>query len=111
MYGWGWLDPVGRWVNLLILVGGLFYVLRIPASKFFDERRQGIRQQMQEAEMSRQEIEKKLADIENRLGNLDQELAEIVRIAASDSTNVTLRRRAGGEQRGEQRGEANDCDY
>ncbi len=75
--GWGWLETIGRWVNLIILFGGIYLVIRKPAAHFFEERRSAIRKEMEEARKARDAAEEKLASITGRLENLDDELAQI----------------------------------
>ncbi len=75
--GWGWVETVGRWVNLLVLVGGLVYFARGPVGRYFQERREGIQKQIREAVEARKAAEEKLAAIEARMKGLDQELEEI----------------------------------
>lgn len=73
--GWGWLETVGRWVNLIILFGGIFYFIREPAAKFFSQRREDIKEEISRAGRMRQESEDQLAALKNRVENLDSELA------------------------------------
>lgn len=75
--GWGWLETIGRWFNLLFLLGLIFYFARKPAARFFADRRQAIRKEIHEAAELRRQAQKKLAEIEARLETLDQELEQI----------------------------------
>ena len=73
--GWGWWETFGRWLNLLILFGVIFYFVREPVGQYFVSRRSEIKKEIQEAQAARQEAEDKLAEMEDRMRNLDQELA------------------------------------
>ncbi len=75
--GWGWIETVGRWFNLLILLGGIAYLAKAPLQRYFQERASGIRLQMEEAAKARAEAAAKLEQIESRLENLDRELEAI----------------------------------
>ncbi|MGH9338722.1 MAG: F0F1 ATP synthase subunit B [Acidobacteriota bacterium] len=75
--GWGILDPLGRWINLLILAGVLIYFLRDPLLNFFGSRRKSIQEEIKEAHQARDEAQGKLEAVEARMKNLDQELAQI----------------------------------
>ena len=74
---WGiWLD-VGRFFNLMVVVGVLVWVARKPLANFFVTRTQTIRERLAEAQAARKEAEAKLAEIESRMSRLDEELAGI----------------------------------
>ncbi len=75
--GWGWVETAGRWVNLLVLFGGIFYFARGPVGRYFDQRRERIQEQIREAVAARKAAEEKLAAIEARMQGLDRELEEI----------------------------------
>ena len=77
--GWGWGQTAGRWINLLILFGGLTYFLRQPARDFFGNRKAELQKQMRRAEEARQEAEAKLAEAEERMKQLDSALDAIRR--------------------------------
>ena len=83
--GWGWIETTGRWFNLLILGGVLFYFLREPLLNFFSGRRKSIREEITEARRAKQEAEEKLAAMEARIRNLDAELEAIQTQAQADA--------------------------
>jgi F-type H+-transporting ATPase subunit b len=89
--GWGWWETVGRWVNLFILFGAIFYFVKQPVSRFFLTRRQEIRKEIQEAQEARQQAEDKLAEMEERMRNLDQELAAMRIQAQEEAEREKLR--------------------
>ena len=74
---WGWVETVGRWFNLFVLFGVIYYFTRVPMKRFFVDRRLNIQSEIQEARKAQELAEEKLAAIEERISNLDQELAEI----------------------------------
>lgn len=75
--GWGWLETFGRWFNLAVLFGAIFYFAGPALRRYFQDRRQRIQEQMQAAERAQAEAQAKLARIEQRLANLDEEIALI----------------------------------
>ncbi len=75
--GWGWVETAGRWFNLAVLFGGIFYFARGPVGRYFQQRREGIQAQIREAVAARKAAEEKLAAIEARMRGLDRELEEI----------------------------------
>lgn len=75
--GWGWLETIGRWFNLLLLLGLVGYFLKDRAILFFRDRREGIRKQKEEAQAARQDSRRKLAAARARIQNLDNEREQI----------------------------------
>ena len=73
----GWGETVGRWINLLILFGGITYLVREPARQFFSNRKAELQKQIRRAEEARQQAEAKLAEAEERMKQLDSELDAI----------------------------------
>ena len=67
---WGLLDPIGRWINLLIIVAGLTYFLRQPAKVTLQTK-------IKQAEKARRKAEAKLAQAEHRMKKLDDETKRI----------------------------------
>ncbi len=76
---WGWIETVGRWFNLLILFGLIYYFTRVPMKRLFVDRRLNIQREIQEARKAQKLAEEKLTAIEERMSNIDQELAGIRR--------------------------------
>jgi len=72
--GWGWIETFGRWVNLLILFGVIFYFSREPVSAFLGSRSKAIRKEIEEAHAARVEAEQKLKAMEAQMRELDSEL-------------------------------------
>lgn len=75
--GWGWMEGLGRFFNLLVLFGLIYYFAREPVKQFFRDRRLGIQAEIQEARRISQEAESKLAEIEQKMSTLDRELASL----------------------------------
>lgn len=75
--GWGWWETVGRWVNLLVIFGVIFYFARGFISKFFSDRRENISSEIEEAEAARKNAEAELAEMKGKMARLDQELEEL----------------------------------
>ena len=96
--GWGWGETVGRWINLLILFGGLAYFLREPARQFFSNRKAELQKQLRRAEEARQEAEAKLAEAEERMKRLDSELDAIRRQAREEAEREKERVREQAEE-------------
>ena len=72
------IDPViPRTVNLLIFLAVMFFILRKPLSKAMQDKRDGIKAELQRARAEKEEAEKRLREIDARLSRLDEEVAEI----------------------------------
>ncbi len=76
-------------VNFFILVGALFYFVRKPALAFFADRRDGIRQDLEQAAKLKKDAEERYAKWQRRLADLEQEL---------DGIRETARQRAEEER-------------
>jgi len=66
-----------RWVNFLILSGGLGYLIAKSGGPFFQNRSRQIRQEMTDAEAARKDAEARAAAVDRRLASLDSEIAEL----------------------------------
>lgn len=71
------MEGVGRFVNLFILFGIIYYFVREPIGKFFDERRLSIQRRMSQARREEEEATAKLTSIEVRVKDLDKERAAL----------------------------------
>jgi len=96
--GWGWSETAGRWINLLILFGGLTYFIRQPAREFFSSRKADLQRQMRRAEEARREAEAKLAEAEERMKQLDSQLEAIRRQAREEAEREKERIRKQAEE-------------
>jgi F-type H+-transporting ATPase subunit b len=83
--GWGWIETIGRWVNLLILFGVIYYFSREPVLQFFTTRRERIRREIEEAHAAREEAEQKLAAMESQMRDLKTELESMRRQAEEEA--------------------------
>lgn len=83
--GWGWWETIGRWINLLVLFGVIFYFTRGFITKFFSDRRGNIRTEIEEAEEARRNAEAELEEMKLKMAGLDQELAEMQRQAEENA--------------------------
>jgi F-type H+-transporting ATPase subunit b len=75
--GWVATDTY-RIMNFAVLAGGLFYLLRKPASKALGDRINGIKEQLSELEAKKKGAEEKLAEYNKKLSQLDQEAEKLV---------------------------------
>jgi F-type H+-transporting ATPase subunit b len=65
-----------EWINFLILLAVLVYLLRKPLARFFAERRDTIEESLEEGRRAAAEAEAKLAEVEKKLKDLEQEIAD-----------------------------------
>lgn len=79
--GWGWIETIGRWTNLLILFGAIYLFTRVPIRNFLSGRREGIGREISAARAAREAAERQLAEVNARLARLDDELSELRREA------------------------------
>ena len=73
----GPLPTVFRWANLIVLVGGLGYLLRKPFQQFFEDRRQQIVSGLERAQQAQTSARKRMDEIEQRLATLSAEVAAL----------------------------------
>jgi len=78
-------NPLWKWVNLLVLLGGIGFLLRKPASEFFETRKKDITNGLDRARIAQEESSRRMAEIEKRLSRLSQEIAALRTQADSDS--------------------------
>ncbi len=69
-------ESLFRWINLALLVGGLFYVLRKPLRAFFTERSASIRTSLEEGRKALEVSQAQLKAVEDKLQHLHEEIAE-----------------------------------
>ena len=89
--GWGWIETIGKWINLAIVAGALVYFLKGPVTRFFGSRKKSIQQEILEALKAQEEAENRLAEMEARIQNLDAEL-EAIRIQAHEEAELERKR-------------------
>jgi len=84
--GWGWLETIGRWVNLLILFGVIIYFVRIPARRFFAGRATSIGDDIRSSAEAYEKARAERAALEERVANIDRELGSIRQEAERQAT-------------------------
>ncbi len=78
-HGKGWVaTDTYRVMNFVVLVGGLFFLLRKPIAQALDSRIKGIQLQLQELESKKAAAEKELAKYEAQIAQLSQESEKII---------------------------------
>lgn len=75
----------GRIFNVVVLLGGLAYLLRKPLRQFFHNRTAEIQKKLEEADQARLEALRKLSLMEERLQKLDEEVDAIRQQAQADA--------------------------
>jgi F-type H+-transporting ATPase subunit b len=73
-----WGDFGWRVLNFVIFAGILWYFLGDLTKRFFRNRREGIKNSLDELESQRASAKEKLADVEQRIANLDAEREAIL---------------------------------
>jgi F-type H+-transporting ATPase subunit b len=66
-----------KWVNFVVLAGGLGYLVGKSAGPLFAARSRKIRQDMLDAEDARQEAEARVAEVDRRLADLEADIAAL----------------------------------
>jgi F-type H+-transporting ATPase subunit b len=74
-----------KWVNLLILLGGIGYLLKKPAQEFFETRKKEITSGLERAKTAQQESARRMSEIEKRLGRMSEEIASMRTQADAES--------------------------
>lgn len=69
-------EDLFKWINFVILVAALSYLLRKPLSSFFADRLSSIRKGLEEGRRALEASEARLAAVEEKLRNFERELAE-----------------------------------
>ena len=69
------------WINFILLVGGLGYILKKNAGPYFAQRSQQIRKGIVDADRARAEADAKVAEVDRRLANLAAEIESLRREA------------------------------
>jgi F-type H+-transporting ATPase subunit b len=74
-----------KWVNLLVLLGGIAYLLKKPALDFFETRKKEITSGLERAKTAQEESARRMTEIESRLGRLSDEIASLQTQADAES--------------------------
>ena len=72
-----WKKEALRYVNFLVVVGVLWWLLKDRVPKFFDDRRAKIDQAIKEAKVAKAEAEARRAGYEDKIAHVEQEIAAI----------------------------------
>jgi len=80
-----------KWINFLILAGGLGYLIGKHAGPFFEARSGSIRKDMLESQQQRKEAEARAADVDRRLADLEKEIAALAGQAKAETQAETER--------------------
>jgi len=78
-------QSIFKWVNLLLLLGAAGYLLKKPASEFFETRKREINSGLERARIAQEESARRMAEIEQRLGRLSSEIAAMRAQADTES--------------------------
>ena len=92
---WGWLDSIGRWINLLSF-------FRQPASEFFHNRKAALQNEMRRAKEALKQAEAKLAEAKERMTQLNSEAERIRQQAREEAEREKERIRAQSEEEAQQ---------
>lgn len=83
--GAGYLPIISKAINVTIFFGLLYFLLRKPLRRFFDERLARARADLQRAAHEKAEADTKMSELELRLNRLGSELAEIKSVAEREA--------------------------
>jgi F-type H+-transporting ATPase subunit b len=78
-------SPLWKWVNLLILLGGIGYLLKKPASEFFKTRKTEITTGLERARIAQEDSGRRMKEIEQRLSQLSEEIVSLRTQADAES--------------------------
>ncbi len=73
-----------KWINFVILVGGLVYLLRKPLGEFFAERSRSIRKSLEDGRKALDASEAQLRAVEEKLQRFEEEMAAFKAAAARE---------------------------
>ncbi len=92
--GMSWTPWVLLWrcINAAVLIGILVYLLKGPLVRYFSERRENIRKELEEAKAARNAAEAQLREYEQKLAGMEAELekmrADMKKAADAESEKV-----------------------
>jgi F-type H+-transporting ATPase subunit b len=75
--GKDWVDFAWRLVNMIVLVGFLYWLLAKKIKEFFVGRQEGIKSSLEQARIAKEEAEQKYEEYTNKLGKATEEIAGI----------------------------------
>src|SRR5688572_8504540 len=91
-------EVIFRWVNFAVLFGLLGYLLKKPASEFFEARKTGIASGLERAKRAQEDSDRRMTQIEQRLGRLSADVAEL-RVQAEQESAIERERMIAEAQR------------
>ena len=74
-----------RWLNFLIVFGGIAYLIAKHGGSFFRSNAKAIAASITEASATKAEADRELHEVETKIARLDQEVAELREAARRDS--------------------------
>jgi F-type H+-transporting ATPase subunit b len=99
-------DLIYRVMNFALLAGIIFFLVRKPAAKGLEARREGIKDQLDDLERQKEEAQKQLAETKQKLSRLDAEveriMADYVRMGEAARARILDEARASAEKLQEQ---------
>ncbi len=76
-HAFNWKKEALRYVNFLVVVGVLWWLLKDRVPKFFDDRRAKIDKAIKEAKASKAKADERRAEYEAKIAQVEQEIAAI----------------------------------
>lgn len=76
-HGKDWMDFAWRVVNMIVLVGFLYWLLAQKIKEFFVGRREGIKSSLEQARIAKEEAEQKYKEYTDKLEKATEEIAGI----------------------------------
>jgi F-type H+-transporting ATPase subunit b len=80
-------QTIFKWVNLLLLLGAVVYLMKKPAREFFETRKNEISSGLDRAKAAQEESARRMAEIEKKLTRLSSEIAAMQKQADSESSS------------------------
>jgi F-type H+-transporting ATPase subunit b len=81
----GPLQVAWKWVNLVLLLGGIGYLLKKPAREFFENRHKEITAGLERAKAAQEESQRRMKEIESKLNRLSAEISSLRTQADAES--------------------------
>jgi F-type H+-transporting ATPase subunit b len=78
-------EPFFRWLNFLLVFGGIAYIIKKYGGSFFRANAKAIAASIIEAAAAKAEAERELHEVDTRIARLGQEIAELREAARRDS--------------------------
>ncbi len=94
-------NPIYRWINFALLVGGVFYVLRRPLGQFFSARTMAIRESLEDGRTALAAAERRLQAVEAKLQGFETEMAAFRAAALKEMEEEHARLRQATQQEAE----------